>query len=40
MKRREFLIFFVLGGIFSLFGKKIKDGDKKSRVAMFWRRVK
>jgi hypothetical protein len=42
MKRRDFLKFFLLGGIFSLFGKKVKAEKKpenKLKEAMFWRRL-
>ena len=46
MKRRDFLRLFLLGGIFSLFGKKVKAEKKpenkpenKLKEAMFWRRL-
>ena len=42
VKRRDFLRLFLLGGIFSLFGKKVKAEKKpenKLKEAMFWRRL-
>ena len=42
MKRRDFLKFFLLGGIFSLFSKKVKAEKKpenKLKEAMFWKRL-
>ncbi len=42
MKRRDFLKFFLLGGFFGLFGKKVKAEEKpenKLKEAMFWRRL-
>jgi len=42
MKRRDFLRIFLLGGFFSLFGKKVKAEKKpenKVKEAMFWRRL-
>ncbi len=42
MKRRDFLRILLLGGLFSLFGKKVKAEKKSGRKlkeAMFWRRV-
>jgi hypothetical protein len=38
LTRREFFRFFVIGGILSLFGKKVK-AEEKPKVAMFWKRV-
>lgn len=38
MTRREFLRFFLLGGILSLFTKKTKAGHKPKK-AMFWRKI-
>ena len=42
MKRRDFLRLFLLGGIFSLFSKKVKAEKKpenKLKEAMFWKRL-
>ncbi len=44
MKRREFLRLLLLGGILSLFGKKVKAEKKNEdtdglKEAMFWRRL-
>jgi len=42
MKRRDFLRILLLGGLFTLFGKKVKAEKKSARKlkeAMFWRRV-
>ena len=37
--RREFLGFFLFGGLLSLFSKKIKPVvQEKSKKAMFWRK--
>lgn len=38
MTRREFLSFFLLGGIFSLFSKKVKT-EQRPKEAMFWRKA-
>jgi hypothetical protein len=38
MTRREFFRFFLLGGILSLFSKKVK-AERPPKEAMFWRRV-
>lgn len=42
MTRRDFLRLFLFGGIFSLFGKKVraeKKPEKKLKEAMFWRKL-
>jgi len=46
MTRRDFLRLFLLGGFFSLFGRKVKaeekTGEKPEKMlkeAMFWRRL-
>lgn len=42
MTRRDFLRLFLLGGIFSLFDKKVraeKRPEKKLKEAMFWRKI-
>jgi hypothetical protein len=42
MTRRDFLRLFLLGGFFSLFGKKVKaekEPEKKLKEAMFWRKL-
>jgi hypothetical protein len=42
MNRRDFLRLFLLGGFFSLFGKKVKaekEPEKKLKEAMFWRKL-
>jgi hypothetical protein len=42
MTRRYFLRLFLFGGIFSLFGKKVraeKKTEKKLKEAMFWRKL-
>jgi len=46
MTRRDFLRLFLLGGFFSLFGRKVKAeekaGEKPEKMlkeAMFWRRL-
>ena len=44
MKRREFLRLLLLGGIFGLFGRKVKAEKKDEdtngvKEAMFWRRL-
>jgi hypothetical protein len=42
MNRRDFLRLFLLGGFFSLFGRKVKAGkepEKKLKEAMFWRKL-
>ena len=42
MTRRDFLRLFLLGGFFSLFGKKVraeKKPEKMLKEAMFWRRL-
>ena len=39
MKRREFLKFFLLGGIFSILAKKAKAEERPKR-AIFWKKVK
>ncbi len=39
MTRREFLGFFLLGSLFSLFSKKVKTGEKPKK-AMFWKKLK
>jgi hypothetical protein len=42
MKRRDFLRIFLLGGLFSLFGKKAraeKKPEKPLKEAMFWKRL-
>jgi hypothetical protein len=38
MTRREFLRFFLLGGILSLLSKKTK-AEERPKKAMFWRKV-
>jgi hypothetical protein len=38
MTRREFLKFFIISGILSLLGKKVKAGIKPQK-AMFWRKI-
>jgi hypothetical protein len=44
MKRREFMRLLLLGGIFGLFGRKVKAENKSKdpnrlKEAMFWRRL-
>ncbi len=46
MKRRDFLKIFLLGGIFSLFSRKVgaenkaeKKQEHKLKEAMFWKRL-
>jgi hypothetical protein len=42
MKRRDFLRIFLLGGIFVLFGKKVraeKKSENNMKEAMFWRKI-
>lgn len=42
LKRRDFLRVFLLGGIFSFFGRKIQAEQKpeeKLKEAMFWHRL-
>jgi hypothetical protein len=42
INRRDFLRLFLLGGIFSLFTKKVKAEKKpenKLKEAMFWKRL-
>ena len=46
MKRRDFLRIFILGGIFSLFSRKViaenkaeKKQEHKLKEAMFWKRL-
>lgn len=38
MTRREFFKFFIIGGIFSLIGKKVRAGTKPQK-AKFWRKI-
>jgi len=38
LTRREFIKFFVIGGILSLFSKKVK-AEEKPKEAMFWRKL-
>jgi len=38
MTRRAFFRFFIIGGILSLLGKKVK-AEQRPKKAMFWRRV-
>jgi hypothetical protein len=42
MKRRDFLRILLLGGILTVFGKKVKAGKKPEhelKEAMFWRKL-
>ncbi|KAF0144814.1 MAG: hypothetical protein FD156_1385 [Nitrospirae bacterium] len=40
MTRRDFLGFFLLGGLLGLLGKKINAGkEQKEKEAMFWRKA-
>ena len=36
--RREFIRFFIIGSIVSLFSKKVK-AEEKPKEAMFWRKL-
>lgn len=36
--RREFMGFFLFGGLLSLFSKRIKPVVNQSKKAMFWRK--
>ena len=38
MTRRDFFRFFIIGGLLSLLGKKIKL-ESKPQKAMFWRKI-
>ncbi|MEW6569866.1 MAG: hypothetical protein AB1390_01630 [Nitrospirota bacterium] len=42
MKRRDFLKFFLMGGFFTFFTRKVnagKNNEEKLKKAMFWRRL-
>ncbi len=39
MTRRDFLRFFLLGGILGFLGKKMKALKTESQKAMFWRKI-
>jgi len=42
LTRRDFFRFFLIGGILSLFSKKVRaelKAEQKPKVAMFWRKV-